>query len=95
MFKYPDLISKLTEDADAVEADIDDFTTDLIHFSLMARVQRNFDEDGQLLDRDGLLAESSNFVKTVIMAVANFTAAFCDEPTEEDEAVLSRSQTKH
>ena len=93
LFKYPELIAKLTEEADAVEADIQDFTTDLIHFSLMARVQQSFNEDGDLIDRDSLLLQSSDFVKTVIIAVANFTAAFCDEPTDEDEAVLS--QTKH
>jgi len=93
VFKYPKLIAQLSESADAAEADIDDFTTDLIHFVFMAQVQEYFDEEGQLVDRDGLVVGSGEFVKRVIMAVAHFTAAFCGEPTEEDDITLQK--TKH
>ena len=95
MFKYPEIITKLSENADEVGAGVEDLTSDLIHFALAAQVQQHFDEDGQLLDRHGLISGSGEFVKRVLMAVAAFTAAFCDEPTDEDLDVLSHSKTKH
>ena len=93
MFKYPNIISQLSESADAAEADLDDLMADLIVFAFLAQVQQNFDEDGQLADRDGLVSASGDFVKRVILAVAHFTAAFCGEPTEQDDVILK--ETKH
>lgn len=93
MFKYPKLISQLSENADAAQADIDGLMADLIAFAFLARVQTYFDEDGQLVDREALIVESTDFVKRVILAVAEFTAAFCGEPTEEDDLIFK--QTKH
>lgn len=92
-FNYPEVITELSESADAAGADVEGLTTDLINFALMARVQHHFDEDGQLLNRQGLIEGSSEFVKSVLLAAAAITAAFCGEVTAEDEAALH--ETKH
>lgn len=93
LFKYPELVSQLSENADEANVNIEDFTADLIVFAFLARIQTHFDEDGHLADREALVVESADFVKRVLLAVAQFTAAFCGEPTEEDDLVLN--ETKH
>lgn len=93
LFKYPKLITELSESADRESAEVEGFTSDLIQFAFLALVQDHFDTEGQMVDRDAVVAGSAEFIQKTVLLVAGLVAAFCGEPTEEDELFLN--PTKH
>ena len=93
-FKYPKIIDVLVDAADDDDVDPRDFSSDLMRLALSGYVQEHFDDEGELLDREGLVLATKDFINAVIWEVAGFMAASCGEPTEDEEATVTNS-TKH